>query len=475
MNYTLYLLLLCVLLARPTFAQIGMGGQPHSSAVLDLKSPANDKALYPPRLTSAQRKSIVNPQPGAFVYDLDKGTFYMFDGQNWSPLAFTSANNLAPIDRFASDGQTGDSFGYSVAISGDYALIGAFADYVGVNFDQGSAYVFVRSGNTWTQQAKLTASDGATSDRFGLSVAISGDYALVGAYLDDMAVNQGSAYVFMRSGTTWTQQAKLTASDGTTSDFFGISVALSGDYALVGAFRDDIGANNDQGSAYVFMRSGNTWTQQAKLIASDGASGETFGQSVAISGDYAVVGASLDAIGGNAGQGSAYVFVRGGGTWTQQTKLIASDGAANDNFGYSVAISGDYALVGAFQDDIGVNSDQGSAYVFVRSGAVWSQQAKLTASDGASADEFGISVSLSGDYAVAGAYKDNIGANGDQGSVYLFRRTGSTWPLVRNITDNSPAGTQNGTGVGISNGSFIIGGSGFESEKGKVSFGTVEN
>ena len=476
MKPILYVFLL-FLLVRPAKAQIGMGGQPHPSAVLDLKSPANDKALYPPRLSTAQRTAMTNPQVGALVYDLNKGTLYLHDGQNWLPLATTSSNNLLPIDRTATDGTAIDNFGWSVAISGDYALVGAYTDNIGANADQGSAYVFVRSGSSWIQQAKLTATDGAGNDLFGVSVAISGDYALVGAYGDDIGANasQGSAYVFVRSGSSWIQQAKLTATDGAGNDLFGVSVAISGDYALVGAYGDDIGANASQGSAYVFVRSGSSWIQQAKLTATDGATNDLFGFSVAISGDYALVGAYQDDIGANTQQGSAYVFVRGGGTWTFQQKLTASDGAASDYFGNSVAISGDYALVGAYFDDIGANTSQGSAYMFIRSGSSWTQQQKLAANDGATFDNFGISVAISGDYALVGANFDDIGTNTNQGSAYVFKYTGFGWSSVRPVIDNSPANTQNGRGVGLSNGTFIIGGPGFESNKGKVAFGTVDN
>ncbi|MBM3949797.1 MAG: hypothetical protein FJ312_11295, partial [SAR202 cluster bacterium] len=237
-----------------------------------------------------------------------------------------------------------------------------YSDDVGSNDNQGSAYVFVRSGATWSQQAKLTASDGGTEDRFGDSVAVSGDTAVVGARGENSA--QGSAYVFVRSGATWSQQAKLTASDGAEDDVFGISVAVSGDTAVVGALFDDVGSNDDQGSAYVFVRSGATWSQQAKLTASDGAARDQFGYSVVVSGDTAVVGAGGDDIGSNGDQGSAYVFVRSGATWSQQAKLTASDGATDDEFGRSVAVSGDTAVVGPWSDNVGSNLDQGSAYVF---------------------------------------------------------------------------------------------------------------
>lgn len=471
MKSFLYLLLLCSLFATPVLAQIGMGGTPHSSAALDVK--ATNKAFYPPRLTAAQRKAIADPQAGAFVFDTDKRTFYLFDGQIWSPLAYTYVTTIPTTDRVAGDGLAGDYLGGSVSISGDYALVGAHQDDVGANADQGSAYVFFRANGVWTAQAKLTASDGAASDNFGISVAISGNYALVGAKGDDIGanVNQGSAYVFIRSGTTWTQQLKLTHFDAAANDHFGWSVSLSGDYALVGVAQDDSG----RGSAVVFLRSVDFWNQQFKLVASDGASFDNFGASVSISENYALVGAFLDDIGTNADQGSTYVFVRNGTIWTLQYKLTANDGAAGDNFGNSVAISGKYALVGAYGDNVNGISGQGSAYVFARDGSNWQQLAKLTDSDGLLNDHFGNSVAISGDYALVGAAQDDVGIDIDQGSVHLYHLSGNVWTLVKQITDISSANTRYGQSVSIANGIFTIGGPGFDTNKGKVAFGVVDN
>ena len=213
-----------------------------------------------------------------------------------------------------------------------------------------------------TEEAKLTASDAAAGDLFGQAVQISGDTAIVGARFDDDAgPNSGSAYVFTRSGTTWTQQAKLTASDAAAGDEFGISVAISGDTAIVGSHMDD-DAGSGSGSAYVFVRSGTTWTQQAKLTASDAAAGDFFGHSLSILGDMALIGGERN---GDAGpnSGSAYVFTRSGTTWTQQAKLTASDAAAGDFFGHWVSFSGETAIVGShLNDDAG--PDSGSAYVY---------------------------------------------------------------------------------------------------------------
>ncbi|MCZ7684310.1 MAG: hypothetical protein M5U28_38260 [Sandaracinaceae bacterium] len=273
-----------------------------------------------------------------------------------------------------------------------------------------------------TEQAKLEASDGATNDFFGTSVALDGDTALVGASYDDTSrgANAGSAYVFVRSGPTWTEQARLEASDGAAGDIFGASVALDGDTALVGAIGDDTSRGTNAGSAYVFVRSGPTWTEQARLEASDGATNDVFGASVALDGDSALVGMRWDDTARGADAGSAYVFVRSSTTWTEQAKLEASDGAAYDYFGTSVALDGDTALVGADGDDTGRGGDAGSAYVFVRSGTTWTEQARLEASDGAVYDYFGVSVALDGDSALVGADRDDTGRGTDAGSAYVF-------------------------------------------------------
>jgi hypothetical protein len=327
---------------------------------------------------------------------------------------FRQAKLVAP------DRATDDKFGWSVAVSGDTAVVGAPDDDILANVNAGSAYVFLRSGVTWALQQKLAAPGGLASDFFGISVAVSGDTALVGAYQHDIAANgdAGSAYVFLRSGVTWAQQQKLTAADGATNDRFGVSVAVSGDTAVVGAYHDDTPAA-DAGSAYVFLRSGVTWAQQQKLTGADSATNDRFGVSVAVSGDTAVVGAAADdTFAGDVG--SAYVFLRSGVTWAQQPKLTASDGAAGDRFGTSVAVSGDTAVVGAVGDDTPAGVDAGSAYVFLRSGVTWALPQKLIAPDGAATELFGSSVAVSGDTVVVGAYNDDIGAIPGAGSASVF-------------------------------------------------------
>ncbi|MBN1206352.1 MAG: DUF11 domain-containing protein [Myxococcaceae bacterium] len=337
----------------------------------------------------------------------------------------------------ASDAAAEDYFGASVAVSGDTAIVGAIHDDTAAGPEAGSAYVFVRSGTTWSEQAKLSASDTAAGDNFGFSVALCGDTAIISAPHHDPAAipEAGSAYVFVRSGTTWSQQAKLTASDAAIEDIFGWVVALSGDTAVVSAPNDDTAAGPEAGSAYVFVRSGTTWSQQAKLTASDAAAGDYFGASVALSGDTAVVSAPYD----DTYTGSAYVFVRSGTAWSEQAQLTASDAAAEDNFGWSVALSGDTAVVGARHHDTAAGPEAGSAYVFVRSGTTWSEQAQLTASDTAAGDLFGYSVALSGDTAVVGAPFHDTAAGPEAGSAYVFVRSGTTWSEQAKLTASDAA------------------------------------
>lgn len=281
-----------------------------------------------------------------------------------------------------------------MALDGSTALVGA--PYK--NSQRGAAYVFVRTGTVWVQQAELTVAVNAT---FGWSTAISGSTALIGAFTN---FGTGAAYVFVQSGTTWIQQAKLTAFDNTGTDFFAYSVAISGGTALVGASQK----NGGVGAVYVFVRSGTTWSPQAELMGSDTVSGDLFGNSLGLSGSTAVVGA----LNNGSRAGAAYIFVRSGIVWSQYVKLTASDASGGDLFGYSVSISGATMVVGA----VSAALSRGAAYVFVRAGTTWSQLAKLTASDGAASDQFGWSVATSGLSVMVGA----PAKNSNLGAVYAY-------------------------------------------------------
>jgi hypothetical protein len=354
----------------------------------------------------------------------------------------------------ASDGSASDYFGWSVSISGDYAVIGAQCDDDNGS-QSGSAYIFYNNGTSWSQQAKLMANDAFEYDVFGTSVSISGDYVIIGAYSDDdNGSSSGSAYIFFRDGTSWSQQAKLIAADGAANDRFGQSVSISGDSVVISAILDN-GNTEKSGTAYIFTRSGTTWSQQVKLTAADGATDDLFGLSVAISGDYAVIGAAYDDDTGN-NSGSAYVYYRDGSLWSQQAKLIANDGAADDLFGSSESISGDYAVIGAYEDDDN-GWKSGSAYIFYRTGSTWSQQTKIVSDDGAADDQFGWSVSISGDTAIIGTrWDDDKGSN--SGSAYLFNRDETSWSQqAKIVADDGATEDFFGYSVAISGGYAVIG------------------
>jgi len=353
--------------------------------------------------------------------DESGGAAYVFslNGSAWTRLPIIACGDKKE-----------DYFGISTAIHGNTAVVGAQNAYGKDAEGQGAAYVYTRMGTAWVRQAKLVASYGPTATRFGYSTAISHETVVVGAWKDsEVDTEAGAAYVFARSNGIWTQQAKLTAGGGGFA-YFGRSVAIDGNSIVVGA---DFATNQGtmSGAAYVFTRSGEAWTQQAKLTPSDGAEMDRFGASVAIQEDTVVVGSYLDdEVSTNSG--SIYVFVKSGGTWMQQAKLTASDGAEGDMLGLPVAISGDTIVVGAYKDD-DAGEDSGSAYIFTRTDGVWSQQAKLIASDGAAGDNFGKTAVISGDTALIGAPgDDDKGSN--SGSVYVFRRTGSTWTQWGKLT-----------------------------------------
>ncbi len=397
------------------------------------------------------------------------GAAYVFvrTGTNWIQQAYLKASNA----------EAGDYFGWSVAVSGDTVVVVAFGEdsnATGVNGNQsdnsalsaGAAYVFVRTGTNWVQQAYLKASTVGIGE-FGRSVAMSGNTIILGA--------ANIACVFVRDGTIWNQQAALAVSNFDPNDFFGISVAIFSDTAVVGAMQEDssaAGVNGNQndngatnsGAAYVFVRTGTNWIQQAYLKASNprgkltASPGDQFGTSVAVAGDTILVGAEYEAsraTGVNGDQtnngdflaGAAYVFTRNGTNWSQQAYLKASNTGFGDRFGYRVGLDGETAVVSAYYEQSGasgVNGNQldnglnraGAAYVFLRNGTNWSQQAYLKASNPGLNDRFGNSVAISLNTVAIGAFQEDSNATGvdgnqadnsltDSGAVYVFTGIGT--------------------------------------------------
>jgi hypothetical protein len=296
---------------------------------------------------------------------------------------------------------------------GNIAVIGAWGDDDNGS-NSGSAYVFRRTGGEWTERQKLTAGDGEAFDQFGQAVDVSGPAVAIGAIGTD---GDGAVYVYRRIVGGWTEHQKLTDGDGAAADQFGVSVAVDGATMLIGAVLDDDNGLN-AGAAYVFTRSGGVWSEQEKLTASDGASGDGFGGDVALDGNTALVAAALDDDNGES-SGSVYAFTRSAGLWSEEQKLLAGDGAPGDQFGDGIALDGNTAVVGAFQDDDN-GAESGSAHVWFRTAGTWAEDRKLLASDGAAGDFFGRPVALDGNTAVIGAYFADH--NGDaSGSAYVFK------------------------------------------------------
>ncbi len=432
----------------------------------------------------------------------------------------------------ASNTEADDSFGFAVALSGDTLAVSSYLEDsqgTGVNGGaealngasaSGAVYVFSRTGGEWSQQAYIKASNTESGDRFGFSLALSGDTLAVGAYLEDSngtgvnsntesdnsASSSGAVYVFTRTGGVWSQQAYIKASNTGSGDRFGRPVALSGDTLAVGAHREDgngTGANSnadgdnsatDSGAVYVFARTGGAWSQQAYLKASNTGAGDWFGFSLALSGDTLAAGAHQEDSAGSgvtsntegdnsaSSSGAVYVFARAGGAWSQQAYVKADNTGADDWFGISLSVSEETLAVGAHQEDssgVGVNSgagsddsapDSGAVYVFTRTAGVWDQRAYIKASNTESDDRFGRSLALWGDTLAVGAHREDsngIGVNSntefddsapDSGAVYLFTRAGGVWAQQAYVKASNAGGDDRfGRSVTLSEDTLAVG------------------
>ena len=341
----------------------------------------------------------------------------------------------------------GDEFGYRVALADDTLLVGAFTATVGGNASQGAAYVFNQSNGTWSESQKLTASDGGLFDNFGASVALDASTLVVGANGATVGGNaaQGAVYIFTASNGTWTQTQKLTANDGAAYDNFGLSVVLKGSTILVGSPNATIGVNAAQGAVYVFIESNGTWSQTQKLIANEGAPNDSFGESLALEGSTALIGAYNATVNGHPFQGAAYIFTESNGSWSQGEKLTASDGTTNANFGNAVALDTGSALIGADASTVGGNTYQGKAYLFTQSGGNWSQSDMFTASDGAVDDYFGAALAWDGVTALISTPHPTINGNTWQGAAYFYEQSGTPTPTPTATVSPTPTATPTAT------------------------------
>jgi hypothetical protein len=458
--------------------------------------------------------------------------------QAWLQESYLKAVNL----------DSNDFYGYSVAVSGDTMVVGTYAEHsnqtsitngLGASSDNsatfaGAVYVYRLVNGSWSQEAYIKAPNAESGDNFGISVAIHGDTLVVGAMSEDSsqssitngpgasadnsAVSAGAAYVFKRTGSTWAEEAYLKASNAQAGDNFGMSVGISGDTIVVGAYLEDSNQTSvynatpgsidnsaiNSGAAYIFKRTGTTWVEEAYLKATNSEAGDNFGSSVAISDNTVVVGSRLEdssqsyisngtissADNSFSGAGAAYVFKRTGSTWTQEAYLKASNADVDDNFGASVAISGETIVVGAKLEDSNQTSitngtissldntanGSGAAYVFRRTGSIWIQEAYIKAPNAEAGDNFGMAVAISADTIIVGANKESSSqgsiTNGTTGSldnssassgaIYAYKRTNTSWTQEAYIkTSNSGANDNFGFSIAI-DGDLVISGANLE-------------
>lgn len=348
------------------------------------------------------------------------GLVYVFarHGAEWVLEQQLTAFNVTADARYAY------YFGHSVAIAGNTIVVGSFVNgFDGASYqtEHGEAYVFERRGGTWEPQQKLVADDGEGLDVFGDAVAISGDTIVVGSAAsdtstDESAAQRGAAYIFARDGTRWYKQQKLLADDGLKLDHFGCSVSVSGDTAIIGAYLNGNTVTESKGAAYVFTKKAAVWTQQTKLVPPPNG-GDEFGLSVGISGDTAIVGTPGFDFGQHRDQGAAYLYTRTDDVWSNGQRLLAAEGNTQDAFGISVAVSGGTAVVGAHLKDVDGKSNQGKAYVFQQTDTGWIAGQELVATDGGTFQSFGQRVAASGDTIIAGAPGDRS----TRGSAYIYQ------------------------------------------------------
>lgn len=476
-----YLLLVVLLFCQSVVAQnVGIGTtQPNASAALDIQS--NNKGLLIPRMTMVQRKAIDNPATGLLVFDTDKGAIYMYDGSQWLPLSAGVDNGVVMNSRTPATLTNYQGFGYRACISGNYAVISSRNELANPPHVD-TAFVFFKDNGNWTFQAKLFQSDPVAGDGFGESVGIVGDQVLIGA--PNRNSGTGAVYAFARSGTVWSQTAIITAVPQQSASNFGYSISMDGLHALIGAPAYHTVANIYRGAVYGFYRNALGWQQLQQFYGIDALAG--FGQSIDISGNYALVG-DPDADYNNVNNsGIAYLYKKSGLLWAPVDTIYNTGAQASDHFGANVTIdeSQGWAFISNYRAGIGIKGKV-SAYTINSNSLVWRADI-YPPSINASVDfaAFGTSLSMYDGYLVVGAAKiDNDDAA--SGRVYIYKYDGSAisyslyWTLKKTVKDlaelsGSSPGDTYGNAVYINGFDIIAGNHGINAGKGKVIFMNIE-
>jgi len=425
--------------------------QPLYAASIAQEKPITEEpiSLYIPYIAASQDEIVPCRLSDYVSYDIDircKSEYLTRMGP-FNPPPLPEHGPLTPalvstsiiteqVKLIASDGESGDRFGKSVAISGDTAIVGAELWDNGANLYQGSAYIFERDQggtNNWGEVAQLIASDGQYGDACGYDIAINGDIAVMLCPYHDVNgnVNQGAVYIFERheGGTNnWGESAILIASDGAVNDYLGASIILQNERIVIGADYVTVGGNSSQGAVYIFEKDAGSsigWTEMAKLTSSDGQANDLFGWDIAMHGNRIISGAPRADVSGKVDQGAIYVYEYDTivpNQWAEIQKLVASDGMAGDQFGWATAMDGQKLMAGARLADVNTTAYQGATYIYTYDvgATAWLQNLKLTASDGQYGDQFGQSLVKNNNLTLNGAYLGDVPGGYNQGSVYVF-------------------------------------------------------
>jgi hypothetical protein len=457
---------------------VGIGtNSPDASAALDISS--NNKGMLVPRMNSGQRKLIANPATGLLVFDTDKGCIYMYDGNQWLPLQPGLANNPTVHIRSTANQQLNAGFGAVVALSGNYAVITASKQDLPASAVD-TVFVFYKSNGAWLQQAKLTQSDAVPGDRFGYAVAISGDYILVGAPFHNGS--KGAVYAFSRSGTNWAQTAIITPTIEQAASYFGSTISISGTFAMISAPDWDWNAaNQGTGTIYCYNRNALGWQPTQQLTGIVGLT--SFGYAISISGTLAVIGAPYSNYNGIHNTGIAYFYKRSGTTWVPADTIYNTSGNPDEAFGYSVAISESKGWVFIADYDGGEGSLKGYKVQGTQLTLVSSLSSPNTAPPGGNNEVFGSSLSMYDDFLIVGATGERNQGTCD-GRVYIYkwdgaRSDGYKWVIYKTIIDNSSP-PENlwlvslGYAVCINGFTLLIGNASADGQRGKVLFVELE-
>jgi hypothetical protein len=435
---SLFNTLVLIFLLYSATAQVAIktdGSNPDANTMLDIKS--TNKGVKFPRITSAQRKamSVSNADAGLMVFDTDRQCLYLYNGIEWLPFAYASTSAMGTLTKqtLPPNSWKGGHYGMAVSISGDYAAVGAEEDTLNAATICGAVYIYQRINGSWTLQTRILAPDAANGDYFGSDISLAGDDLVVGAGNKKVGANfgQGAVYVFHRNGNDWPLQQKLVASDGIANGSFGNAVLITGNTLLVGAGGMKIGNNAAQGAAYVFIRTGTVWAQQQKLLATDGTAEAYFGSALAIDGDFMAIGAGSAQTNG-AKHGGVYIFVKVGNTWLQQTKVLSPDAFPGGRFGNSVSLHADILVVGAPYEQYGT-AVTGMVHVFKRSGSSWPVSGNMVPSTMDYDTRFGNKVLVKNGYIFVSSPNERVG-DITPGVVHVYKMDANGLRSIRHIT-----------------------------------------